>query len=75
MTPNEWSTSFPVRWVHSVPLEEAVNEIGMFGNQNTVFKPTTPKWRTTVNGLKERPGLSRSGVEVTEDSPILSALF
>jgi len=44
----------PVRWLHSVPLEEAVNDIGLFGNQNTVCKPTTPKWRTTVERLKER---------------------
>ena len=44
----------PVRWLHSVPLDQAVNEIGMFGNQNTVCKPTTPKWRTTVERLKER---------------------
>ncbi len=47
----------PVRWIHSVPLEHAVNEIGMFGNQNTVCKPTTPKWRTTVERLKERWGI------------------
>ena len=26
----------------------------MFGNQNTVCKPTTPKWRTTVERLKEK---------------------
>lgn len=44
----------PVRWVHTVALNEAVNEIGLFGNQNTVCKPTTPKWRTTVERLKER---------------------
>lgn len=44
----------PVNWIHSVPIEEAVNEIGLFGNQNTVCKPTTPKWRTTVERLKER---------------------
>lgn len=47
----------PVRWLHSVPLESAVNEIGMFGNQNTVCKPTTPRWRTTVERLKDRWGL------------------
>ncbi len=35
-------------------IEEAVNDIGLFGNQNTVCKPTTPKWRTTVERLKER---------------------
>lgn len=44
----------PVKWLHSVPLNAAVNEIGMFGNQNTVCKPTTPKWRTTVERLKDR---------------------
>ena len=47
----------PIRWLHSVPLEQAVNEIGMFGNQNTVCKPTTPKWRTTVERLKDRWGV------------------
>ncbi len=47
----------PVRWLYTVPLEKAVNEIGLFGNQNTVCKPTTPKWRSTVDRLKERwPG-------------------
>ncbi|HLY79260.1 MAG TPA: endonuclease NucS domain-containing protein [Caulobacteraceae bacterium] len=44
----------PMRWLHTVPVTEAVNEIGMFGNQNTVCKPTTPKWRWTVDRLKER---------------------
>lgn len=44
----------PVKWLHTVPLSEAVNEIGLFGNQNTVCKPTTPKWRSTVERLKER---------------------
>lgn len=44
----------PVQWVHTVPLDQAVDEIGLFGNQNTVCKPTTPKWRTTIERLKER---------------------
>ncbi|AQR72867.1 endonuclease NucS domain-containing protein [Sphingomonas sp. LM7] len=44
----------PVRWIHTVAIQEAVNDIGLFGNQNTVCKPTTPKWRTTVERLKER---------------------
>jgi hypothetical protein len=26
----------PIRWLHSEPLDQGVNEIGMFGNQNTV---------------------------------------
>jgi hypothetical protein len=44
----------PIEWQKTVPIEEAVSELGMFGNQNTVCKPTTPKWRTTVERLKER---------------------
>jgi hypothetical protein len=47
----------PVRWLHTEPLDKGVDEIGMFGNQNTVCKPTTPKWRTTVERLKQRWGL------------------
>ena len=44
----------PVQWLQTVPLEKAVQEIGFFGNQNTVCKPTTPKWRSTVDRLKEK---------------------
>ena len=44
----------PVQWLQTVPLEQAVQEIGLFGNQNTVCKPTTPKWRSTVERLKEK---------------------
>ena len=43
----------PMRWLDTVPLEKAVRGIGLFGNQNTVCKPTTPKWRTTVERLKQ----------------------
>jgi hypothetical protein len=44
----------PVQWLQTVPLEEAVQEIGLFGNQNTVCKPPAPKWRSTVERLKEK---------------------
>jgi hypothetical protein len=44
----------PIQWLQTVPLEKAVQEIGLFGNQNTVCKPTAPKWRSTVERLKER---------------------
>lgn len=44
----------PVQWLDSVPLEQAVKEVGLFGNQNTVCRPTKPKWRWTVERLKER---------------------
>lgn len=44
----------PVEWEKTVSQSQAIQEIGMFGNQNTVCKPVTPKWRTTVERLKER---------------------
>lgn len=41
----------PVKWLETRSENEAVNEVGFFGNQNTVCKPTTPKWRHTVEKL------------------------
>lgn len=41
-----------VEWLDARPESEAVKEIGLFGNQNTVCQPTTPKWRHTVERLK-----------------------
>ncbi|MGB0211363.1 endonuclease NucS domain-containing protein [Algiphilus sp.] len=43
----------PVKWLQTLPLDQAIDEIGLFGNQNTVCKPRTPKWRTTVERLKQ----------------------
>ncbi|ASK02912.1 MULTISPECIES: hypothetical protein [Enterobacteriaceae] len=42
----------PVKWLETRAESDAVNEVGFFGNQNTVCKPTTPKWRHTVDKLK-----------------------
>jgi hypothetical protein len=47
----------PVEWIHTVSEQMAIQEVGMFGNQNTVCKPSTPKWRTTVEQLKSRFGI------------------
>ena len=44
----------PVDWLQTVDIDAGVQEVGMFGNQNTVCKPTTPKWRQTVERLKQR---------------------
>jgi hypothetical protein len=44
----------PIRWLETVTLQNAVQEIGLFGNQNTICKPTTPKWRSTVERLKDK---------------------
>ena len=41
-----------VEWVQTRSLADAVRETGMFGNQNTVCAPKTPKWRHTVEKLK-----------------------
>jgi hypothetical protein len=52
----------PVKWLQTVPAEQGVQGVGLFGNQNTVCKPTTPKWRYTVDQLKLKfPLYSRDG--------------
>ena len=43
----------PVEWLQTVHLAQAVQETGMFGNQNTVCRPTTPGWSDTVEKLKQ----------------------
>ncbi|WP_321338756.1 endonuclease NucS [uncultured Cohaesibacter sp.] len=48
----------PVEWEKVVPANQAIQELGMFGNQNTVCKPVTPSWRTTVERLKTIFGIS-----------------
>ncbi|WP_119306144.1 endonuclease NucS domain-containing protein [Cohaesibacter haloalkalitolerans] len=48
----------PVEWEKTVSSRQAVQELGMFGNQNTVCKPVTPSWRTTVDRLKTIFGIS-----------------
>ena len=41
-----------VKWLETVPESKAINEVGLFGNQNTVCQPTALKWRHTVERLK-----------------------
>jgi hypothetical protein len=43
-----------VKWLDTVPESEAFDEVGLFGNQNSVCQPTSPKWRHTVERLKTR---------------------
>jgi len=43
-----------VQWLDTVEIGKAINEVGLFGNQNSVCQPTTPKWRHTVERLKAR---------------------
>jgi hypothetical protein len=42
-----------VKWLETREKTNAVDEVGLFGNQNTVCQPTTPKWQHTVERLKE----------------------
>jgi len=44
----------PVHWLQTVPVQSAIAGIGLFGNQNTVCKPTAARWRSTVDRLKEK---------------------
>ena len=43
-----------VKWLSTLSRSEAYDELGFFGNQNTVCKPTVVRWRSTVDKLKER---------------------
>jgi hypothetical protein len=42
----------PVKWLHTCNESDAVSEIGLFGNQNSIAQPRTPKWEHTVSRLK-----------------------
>lgn len=48
----------PVTWLYKVPKTQAVNEVGLFGNQNSVARPRTPKWDHTVQRLSTLWGIS-----------------
>ena len=41
-----------VQWSDTVSMDNALLEVGLFGNQNTVCQPLTPKWRHTIDRLK-----------------------
>lgn len=42
-----------IEWLDTVPVSQAVRETGMFGNQNTICRPRTQKWRWTIERLRE----------------------
>jgi len=47
----------PVRWIATLPLQQAIREVGFFGNQNSVAKPKSEKWEHTVSTLREKFGI------------------
>jgi hypothetical protein len=46
-----------VNWLKTVDPKNAVHEKGFFGNQNSVARPRSPKWKHTVERLKARLGI------------------
>jgi hypothetical protein len=50
--PDKMEYFVPVEWAETVPLDKAVNEIGLFGNMNIVCAPKTAKWRHTIERLR-----------------------
>lgn len=52
--PDKAERFVPVEWLETVHEDQAVNEVGFFGNQNTVCRPTVAKWRHTVEALRRR---------------------
>jgi hypothetical protein len=46
-----------VTWLHTVPMDKAIKEVGFFGNQNSVARPKAEKWNYTIERLKKRFGV------------------
>jgi len=46
-----------VEWIKTVPVEQAIREKGLFGNQNSAAQPRTSKWQHTVETVAERLGV------------------
>lgn len=47
----------PVEWLATKPLNQAISQVGFFGNQNSVCKPRTSKWPFTVETLAKVFGI------------------
>lgn len=50
--PDKAEYAVRVRWLDTVSETKAIDEVGLFGNQNTVCKPRTTKWSHTIERLK-----------------------
>lgn len=42
-----------INWIKTVDRNKAIKEVGFFGNQNSVCRPTSEKWGYTVDRLKK----------------------
>jgi hypothetical protein len=52
-SPENAEVFVPINWIHTVGVEDAVIEPGLFGNQNSAAKPKTEIWPLTIARLKE----------------------
>ena len=43
----------PVQWIKSLDIDQAIDEKGLFGNQNIVCKPTSAVWKHTIERLSQ----------------------
>jgi hypothetical protein len=55
--PDATEVYVPIEWIASVDINSAINEKGLFGNQNSAAKPRTESWPYTIRVLKERFGV------------------
>lgn len=46
-----------IKWLKTVSIDDAYDELGFFGNQNSVCRPTVSGWNSTIDKLKVRFGL------------------
>jgi hypothetical protein len=46
-----------VEWIKALPINQAIRETGLFGNQNSVARPRAASWVQTVARLKQRFGI------------------
>jgi len=52
--PESTEVYVPIEWIATVDIKSAINEKGLFGNQNSAAKPRTDSWPSTIRVLKER---------------------
>jgi hypothetical protein len=48
-----------VKWLKTVPLDKAVRERGLFGNQNCVVEPRDKRWPFTIERLQQHFGIDK----------------
>ena len=52
-TPDKAEYVVKVKWIKTISENQAVKELGFFGNQNSVCRPRAQKWDYTVDRLKK----------------------